>query len=185
MKYWLTIVVVLAALVVLVGGCKKDASGSGQLGETKGQVAGLTWGVPKNWTVGAEKPMRTATYAIAPQSGDAEGGECAVFYFGQGVGGDVESNIVRWVSQFEQPDGPKRESKEINTLKVTLVQIAGTYLAPGGPMMMSSGKKENYRLLGAMVEGPQGSVFFKLTGPAKTVAAAGADFDAMVNSLSK
>jgi hypothetical protein len=185
MKYWWAIVIALAALLVLVGGCKKDAPGSGQLGETKGQVAGLTWGVPKSWTVGPEKPMRAATYMIAPQSGETEGCECAVFHFGQGVGGDVESNVARWATQFEQPEGPKKESKEVNSLKVTIVQIAGTFLAPGGPMMMSSGKKENYRLLGAIVDGPQGSVFFKLTGPAKTVTAAANDFDAMVNSLTK
>jgi hypothetical protein len=52
-------------------------------------------------------------------------------------------------------------------------------------MMMSSGKKENYRLLGAIVAGPQGSVFFKFTGPAKTVAAAQPEFDALIASMTK
>jgi hypothetical protein len=185
MKYAGFVLVAIAAMLVMVGGCKKDAPGNDMLGQTKGQVAGLTWAVPKSWTVGPEKQMRAATYVVQPQSGDAEGGECAVFYFGQGVGGDIESNVSRWVSQFEQPDGPKNESKEVNGLKVTIVQIAGTYLAPSGPMMMASGKKENFRLRGAIVEGPQGSVFFKFTGPDKTVTAATAAFDAMIGSLSK
>jgi len=39
-------------------------------------------------------------------------------------------------------------------------------------------------LLGAIVEGPHGSVFFKLTGPAKTIEAVSAEFDAMIHSLS-
>jgi hypothetical protein len=52
-------------------------------------------------------------------------------------------------------------------------------------MMMASGKKENFRLRGAIVEGPQGSVFFKFTGPDKTISAASAEFDAMIGSLSK
>ena len=37
--------------------------------------------------------------------------------------------------------------------------------------------------LGAIVEGPEGLVFFKLTGPAATVRSASAEFDAMLHSL--
>jgi hypothetical protein len=52
-------------------------------------------------------------------------------------------------------------------------------------MMQSQGKKEDFRLLGAIVSGPEGPVFFKLTGPSKSVAAAEKDFTAMINSLAK
>ncbi len=79
----------------------------------------------------------------------------------------------------------EQSTKEVNGLHVTLVQIGGTYLAPGGPMMESQGKKPNFRLLGAIVEAPEGSVFFKLTGPRKTIEAAHADFDTLVNSIRK
>ena len=48
--------------------------------------------------------------------------------------------------------------------------------APPGPA------KPDYALLGAIVE-TQPPHFFKLTGPAKTVAAAKADFDKMVQSF--
>ena len=41
----------------------------------------------------------------------------------------------------------------------------------------------DYRMLGAIVEGPQGSIFIKFTGPAKTVAANRAAFDKMLESL--
>jgi hypothetical protein len=128
--------------------------------------------------------MRIATYTVPAAEADEESGECAVFYFGGGQGGDVVSNIDRWVGQFENAK-PTKSSKELNGLKVTLVQISGTYLAPGGPMMQSTGKKEDYRLLGAIVDAPGGSVFFKFTGPAKTVAAAAEEFQALVGSLEK
>jgi hypothetical protein len=52
-------------------------------------------------------------------------------------------------------------------------------------MMQSSGKKDNFRLLGAIVEGPEGLVFYKFTGPAKTVAGAEGEVSAMVESLAK
>jgi hypothetical protein len=51
--------------------------------------------------------------------------------------------------------------------------------------MESTGKKTGFRLLGAIVAGPQGSVFFKLTGPAKTVAATEPEFNALIGSLTK
>jgi hypothetical protein len=53
-------------------------------------------------------------------------------------------------------------------------------MAPPG-----AAKKPGYRLLGAIVEAPEGPVFFKLTGPAKTVAVAKADFEKMLSSLSR
>jgi hypothetical protein len=49
--------------------------------------------------------------------------------------------------------------------------------------MQSQGKRAGYRLLGAIVEGPGGLIFFKFTGPAPTVAAAQAEFDALVASI--
>jgi hypothetical protein len=148
-------------------------------------VAGVKWTMPSGWSEGPQKQMRVATYNIAAASGDAEGGECAVFYFGGGQGGDVESNIQRWVGQFVDAGKPARSSKEVNGMKVELVNVAGTYTAPSGPMMQSSGNKENYRLLGAIVAAPEGSVFFKLTGPAKTVGAGEKGFNSLIESLKK
>jgi len=78
-----------------------------------------------------------------------------------------------------------RATKSVGGMNVTLVDINGAYLAPAGPQMQSTGKKENYRLLGAIVEGPEGMVFFKFTGPAKTIGEAQGEFNAMIASLSK
>lgn len=146
-------------------------------------AAGVQWTIPTGWTVSPPRQMRVATYSIPAAKGEAEAAECGVFYFGGGQGGDVQMNIDRWVDQFENAKGPDKSTKTVNGLEVTLVKIAGTYLAPSGPMMQASGKFENYRLLGAIVAAPEGSVFFKLTGPAKTVAAAEGDFNALVQSL--
>ena len=70
-------------------------------------------------------------------------------------------------------------------MNVWKVQIAGNYLAPAGPMMEATGKKENFRLFGAIVEAPEGKVFFKCTGPAKTIEGASAELDAMIGSIAK
>lgn len=193
--------ILFAAAGVLLAGCNEKKSqteaprdlqiqqqlpsGHPDIGVTSAtSVAGVSWIVPERWSEGSQKPMRVATYTTPAATGDTEGGECGVFYFGSGQGGDVQMNIDRWVNQFENGK-PKQSSKEVNGMKVELVQIDGTYLAPGGPMMQSSGKFEKYRLLGAIVAGPEGSVFFKLTGPAKTIAEAESDFNTLVQSLKK
>ncbi len=148
-------------------------------------AAGVKWTLPKRWTLGADRPMRVATYMVPAAAGDPEGGECGVFYFGASQGGDVESNIQRWVGQFQGAGPADRSAREVNGLKVSLVKVTGTYLAPAGPMMQSTGTRPGYALLGAIVSGPQGSVFFKLTGPKKTLDAAKGDFDALVGSMKK
>ena len=188
MKRWAVSLMMLGAIALAaIPGCSKKEANQGQasLGTATGSVAGLKWSVPKRWTEQGTRPMRAATYSVPAAEGDAEGGECGVFYFGGGQGGNVDMNIDRWIGQFEVAGTPGRSTKDVSGLKVTLVQIAGAYLAPSGPMMESQGKKENFRLLGAIVEGPQGSVFFKYTGPAKTIGASEAEFNAMVESLEK
>jgi hypothetical protein len=78
-----------------------------------------------------------------------------------------------------------RGEKTYGGLTVKLVEVDGDYLAPSGPMMESSGTKTGWMLKGAIVEGPNGNVFFKFTGPKKVIEAAAKDFDGMLASLRK
>ena len=172
------------ALGLVFWGCSKNNSGSSALlSEATQEVAGISWQLPKGWTTEAERPMRVATYRVPATGPDTA--ECAVFYFGTNQGGDVDMNIDRWASQFETNQSPQRSSRQVDGIKVTEVKIAGTYLSPGGPMMMSQGRMENYELAGAIIEAPEGMVFFKLTGPAPEVEKAGAALEALVSSIHK
>jgi len=155
-------------------------SSSGNSGGGSGVVK---WTAPTRWEAKPASGMRAATYLIPAANGDNEGAECAVF---ENLGGGVQDNISRWVGQFEKTDQPPVQRQEtINSLSVTTVDVSGTFKG-GGPMMgSSSGTKTGYRLLGAIAEGPEGDVFFKLTGPAKTIAAAQDEFKAMLKSIKK
>jgi hypothetical protein len=155
---------------------------------TTGSTAGIEWTVPKGWGKGVEKPMRAATYTVG--SGD-ELAECAVFFFGTGQGGDVEANISRWISQVKQPDGSESNAKatraEIKSAccTITTVEVAGTYMASTGPMMQTTAEKPGYVLLGGIVPGPQGNVFFKLTGPQDMVGKIKEEFLGMLRSVNR
>ncbi len=161
---------------------------SAQEQATTGATAGVAWTVPARWEAQPPRMMRVATYLIPKADEDDEPGECAVFFFGRGQGGSVDLNLQRWREQFEtdsgsQPSLAERKST-INDLAVTTVSLAGTYLASMGPMFQSGAvKKPGYRMLGAIIEAPEGNVFVKLTGPEKTVLSAEGEFQAFLNSL--
>ena len=50
-------------------------------------------------------------------------------------------------------------------------------------MTTSAKPVPGYRLLGAIVQGPGGAVFFKLTGPAKTIASQEKSFNQLLASI--
>jgi len=152
-----------------------------------GGVGGMTWTKPAAWE--AEKPssgMRQAQYRASGAGGDAE---CVVYYFGAGEGGDAQANAERWAGQFSRPDGqpaaPKTTHLKAGDVDVVLVEVSGTFL--GGPTMGDPAPKPraDYMLLGAIAKGPDSNWFFKLTGPAATVRAHGAAFEAMIRSLKR
>jgi hypothetical protein len=146
--------------------------------------AGIRWTAPAGWKTEAERPMRLATYTVAP------GTECAVYFFGAGQGGSVEANVDRWIGQFLQADGKASKSaakiakRTIQGFPTTTVDVSGAYTGMGGPMAKSDAPPmPDYRMLAAIVEGPQGSIFFKCTGPAAAVTANQAAFEKMLASL--
>lgn len=154
-------------------------------------AGGISWTPPPDWKSQPKRPMRAGTYTVPRAAGDGEDGECAIYYFGAGQGGGVEANIKRWVGQFRTTDGKpademaKRSEWTANGIRLTQVDVAGTYLYKPAPMMPKAIEKPGYRMLAAIAEAPQGPVFFKLTAPAKTTAAAEKAFRAMLDSVSK
>jgi hypothetical protein len=122
--------------------------------------------------------MRKATYKIPKVAGDADDAELTV----SAAAGGVDANIKRWAGQFGNAEA-KTEPRRPNGLKVTVVEIKGTYASGGGMMGGPSTPKEKYMLVGAVVDGGERQHFFKMTGPEKTVTAAKKDFDAFVASF--
>jgi hypothetical protein len=155
----------------------------------RSEAAGLRFSVPSVWTrVPAPSDMRAAQFKVPHADSDAEDGELVLFYFGKGQGGSPEQNVERWTSQFTRSDGkPAKDGavvtiRTVNGLKQTSVDVAGTYkpMAMGG----SGGvDKPGWRLLAAVVEGPGGPWFWRLTGPENTVGAAKPQLDALLASL--
>ncbi len=152
-------------------------------------VAGLKWTPPTGWKTEDARPMRAATYTIKPTVGDTASAECVVYFFGAQQGGSVQANLDRWKGQVLAPGGKPSNAKiarrTIHGLSVTTIDASGNYTGMGGPMAPSKSVQNNYRLLGAIFEGPAGNVFIKFTGPAKTIAASAAKFEQLLNTFDK
>jgi len=152
-------------------------------GDEASNDPGLAWQVPARWTNKGPGTMRLATYTIRGHGADEA--QCAVYYFGPGGGGGVDPNIERWRGEFKGAADERRGNFQTKGGKVTMLRMNGTYLAHAGMMGAASDSVESpdFGLLGAIVEGPKGEVYFKLTGPEKTVRGAEREFEAMLKSI--
>lgn len=153
------------------------------------EAGGVQFDPPSGWP-STPKPMRTANYTIPAAAGDSRDGELAVFYFGPGQGGGVEANVRRWLGQFVKADGrplsgadADRSEEEVGGLQVTTLDVSGTYLFKPFPMAPRATPLPGYRMLAAIVQGPDAPIFFKLTAPAKTAAAAQPEFRKLIASI--
>lgn len=176
----------LTAITLTVFGLALTASAQDQKGVEKTQridVEGIAFEVPASWKpIRSTSAMRKAQLRVSPAKGDTDPADLVLYVFPGGAG-TIDDNIKRWQGQFkdangETPDVEKKTLQGQNT-EVTRAEIAGTYkdpFAPGGP-------KENYRLLGAIVQTDRAGYFLKMVGPDKTLKAAEPAFDRLIKSI--
>jgi hypothetical protein len=158
----------LAACAVLLTGAMPAVS------RAQGTVTLLEYqaAVPAGWTSApASSSMRLAQYTIAGTNG-SPGSEVVVYYFGKGQGGNVESNLQRWKSQFSMPDGsPAFESvtrDSSGAFPITVAEYRGTY-ARGIGAGDAAAAKPGQSLVAVIAETPRGTLFFQLFGETAAV----------------
>jgi hypothetical protein len=159
------------------GGKGATVSTPSNAAQSNSSAAGeLHYKAPDGWVKEpSSSAMRVAQYKLPKAEGDPEDAALVVYYFGATQGGAVQVNVDRWISQVQQPDGSsskdkaKTETSTINGLKVTTVDVSGTYTAEMAPGTPSQRNDANYRLRAAVIETPKGNYFLKLVGPAKTM----------------
>jgi len=143
--------------------------------------------VPGHWTKETPKfDMIESEFKIPATEGESLPGRVTIM----ASGGPVEANIDRWIGQFQQPDGKdtkdktKIEKKTISHATVHIVEISGTYLdAAGGPQGPKT-ERENYMMLGAIIEMPEsGNYYVKSYGGQETMKANRDGFKKMIEGL--
>ena len=163
---------------------RADRPAAETVGASAGEliVPGARFDRPAGWLF--REPSSSMRLAEAEIPGGGGAALLTVFFFGAGGGGEIEANLQRWAGQIEAEAGsePVRGSFEVGGFSVSTIAVEGTLLPSrmgGGPSEPAPGSK----LVGAVVEGPGGPWFFKMTGPVGTVTAAEPAFDAMLRSV--
>lgn len=160
-----------------------EAPVAAPMGSAQQEPMRITWEDPPSFKrVPPSNPMRKASFVVPRAEGDPADGDISVSYFGPGQGGSIDANVDRWVKQFGdvKPGDVKRADREANGLRQHTVELeSGAFAGMGS----ADKAKPNYGLIGAIVETPSGTYFFKLTGPSKTVKQAKADFYKLLDSI--
>ena len=164
------------ALAIFSVACSSSASLTSQQSNVPAN-GDLHFKAPDGWLT--EKPssnMRVAQYKLPKAEGDPEDASLVLYYFGATQGGTTQANIDRWINQMQQSDGSaskdkaKTDNLTVNGLKVSTVDVTGTYTAEMTPGSGDRHNNADYRLRAAVIETPKGNYFAKLVGPAKTIA---------------
>lgn len=167
------------ALCVLAGGVRAEEEATTvKLGELK-----MT--APAKWKQ-KQPRVRIIAYEFATPAAkkDKQDGRCTIM----AAGGSIDANIKRWYGQFTQPDGgdteerAKLKKEKIAGHTVHLVDIGGTYKDQRGPFAPAV-MREDYRMLGAIIEAEDANYFVKLYGPKRTIDAQDKAFQEMIKSL--
>jgi hypothetical protein len=153
-------------------------------------AATLTFTAPAGWqSKTPASTSRVAEWTLPKAAGDADDASLVVYYFGASGGGGVQANMDRWIGQMTQPDG--RASKDVartstmtvNGLKVSDIDVSGTYTAEMSPGATEHFNSPGWRLRAAVIETSGGAYYVKLTGPAKTVTKWDASYAEFLKSL--
>ncbi|MHC5024769.1 MAG: hypothetical protein ACYTGG_12840, partial [Planctomycetota bacterium] len=181
------------------GGCEKSLRADplvylGKLGPADGGPAttraasaetrtvvlkGLTTGLPAAWE---EYPVTSNMRAMNLRvNGDAA--ELIIYYFGPNGAGPVDANIDRWAGQFQAPDGRPAQAKRSETtvagMPAYLAEMRGSYRG------MSQVATAGQAALCAIVEGPEGPLYFKFVGDEGVVEDHRDAFMTMIKGLKK
>jgi hypothetical protein len=152
-------------------------------------IGGLQFEIPAGWQPQTpETSARAGQWTVPPpadQPGD--GVEIVVFYFGPGVGGTAQENIDGWSAAVTTPDGHPTPAAPLKRTvaghAITEVLLTGTYARDNPQPALPPTPKPGYALLGAVIENPGGTIYWRATGPASQVAALAPVLDKIVDDL--
>jgi hypothetical protein len=162
---------------------------------TQVTIDGLTSTAPADWK--EEEPSEIAKkfrfkqFRLPKVEGDKGDAEVVIFFFGPGGGGSIQENIKRWQGMFIPPKGKKIKDitkiakMKVGSVPVTLVDLQGIYKFKKAPFVPDSKAelRPHHHLIGVVFESKDGPYWFRLVGPAKTVAHHKKGFDQFLKSF--
>lgn len=130
-------------------------------------IGNLRGNVPDGWIQETpQSSMRLTQFKLPSKDSENNDAELSVF---NAIGGTTQDNLDRWYKQFDQIDGiPSKQKARVRDfsiagMKITITDLKGIFTGGGMPMSPLV-RKENFRLLAAIVETTNEKYYFKLIG---------------------
>jgi hypothetical protein len=143
------------------------------------EVGGVVWSVPTSWQkVTPGNQMRQAEYHVKGE----DGGE-AVAAWSSGIKGTEQQNIDRWaglMSGEAEAALPMVKHRKVAGMNVALVEMEGTYK---DPMAGVNEPRPGQLFRGAIIDGPNGTIFIKMVGPKAVMDAAADQWTMMIDGM--
>jgi len=155
-------------------------------------VGGITYTPASQWVNLEKTKDRFAGYTFGPLEGDSDSATMYVYYYGEKQKSNLDNMLESWITSMTIPDGRDPHNAKIQYIKtvadmnVHILSMQAIYNVPaeesktGQPI-----PKENYRLIGVVVEAPEGNIFFKLTGPEYTARIMCEAYITMIDKIKK
>jgi hypothetical protein len=132
------------------------------------EVGGLRFQHPVDWVCLQAPALPIKAQMVVPSKGDLQPADITFSHSGQALGDGVHKNIELWLNQFDdKTDSGKFEQVSLGGRKVHIIYVEG-FLRSAMDVRVAA-ECGNYSLLGAIVEGPEGLISVKMTGPKATV----------------
>jgi hypothetical protein len=119
------------------------------------RVHGLVWGVPHGWALSPTGPHPRIAEMRTP--GNLE---ILVFSLGRG-GGSIAANLQRWGGQFDPVSDSAIAWDTAGGVVRAIGRWTGNYRGGDGSVVSDGSRRT---MVGGVVEGPGGQVFFKVVG---------------------
>lgn len=154
--------------------------------------SGIQIQVPSAWSLTPPSPnsMRAGEWKIPGSKKEGDQGEFVLFHFGEGQGGDAQTNLNRWKNQVTNSQGAPAPAeitvKEIQGLHVSQIQSFGTYAGMSALPGVPPTPKANCGFVGIIIEGgTEGSLFLRITGPEALIKTQLPQIQKMIETLKK
>ncbi len=157
-------------------------------------LPGIGGQAPAEWTSqAATGQFRLSQFTVPAAPGEKAPATFIIFHFGKNGGGSVPDNVKRWRGMLKaeastpDPLAVKEGVTERKGLRITSLDLTGTYQERPFPASDQITPRPGYRMLAAVVEttgeNGEGPFFLRLVGPGKSVTAAKAGWDKVLASF--
>jgi hypothetical protein len=146
----------------------------------RSQVENITYKLPESWVANISEKQFRLLEISSERSTDFN-----VILFSN-IQGTADQNIQRWVNQFQVDSSTMEVNKDtFDNKNISIVELYGTYEVPN--MLNRNAEKElkeNYGLLGGVVEFSNSIYFVKAVGNKEDIKQNKFNFNDFVNSIS-